>query len=316
MRLANTDPTALAANAGGGDRALLELTNVDLLAGHRMIPKETIAVTWERVLDGERLRLSDQLTIINLGLDPVAFPITIAFDAGFEDVFTVRALLDEQSGRLSPLEWHGGTLVFRYAGADRLERTLRIECSSQPARQTGTAARWNMQLEGRASQDLRLELTVSEAVVAGGAGPAPQQHSLPVAQETELDKPPDRGRQWTRVTSDSLLLNRLFERSANDLEMLRSSIGHETFFAAGLPWFGTLFGRDSLITALETLAYDPASRSRRCACWRGGKARGWTPGATSSPAKSCKSCAWARWRTRAKSRIRPITGPSTPRRSS
>src|SRR5207237_5872834 len=59
------------------------------------------------------------------------------------------------------------------------------------------------------------------------------------------------------LASERLLPNRLVERSAVDLEVLRSSLGHETYFAAGLPWFGTLFGRDSLITALETLAFNP-----------------------------------------------------------
>ena len=81
LRLAGTDPTVLVANAGAGDRAVLELTNVDLHAGERVIPKETIAVTWERAQDGERLRLSDQLTLRNLSLEPVAFPITLTFDA-------------------------------------------------------------------------------------------------------------------------------------------------------------------------------------------------------------------------------------------
>jgi glycogen debranching enzyme len=249
LRLADTDPTVLVNNAAAGDRAVLELTNVDLHAGDQVIPKETIALTWERVLDGERLRLSDQLTVNNLGLEPVAFPITIAFDAAFEDVFTVRALLNEQPGHVSPAEWHGNALVFRYAGADGLERTLHIECSRPPDHGSGTTARWNVQLDGRTSQTLQVDLTVTEGEQAASAIPAARDHPPETA--------PDWQRRWTDVTSASLLLNRLFERSAIDLEMLRSSIGHETYFAAGLPWFGALFGRDSLITALETLAYNP-----------------------------------------------------------
>jgi glycogen debranching enzyme len=67
--------------------------------------------------------------------------------------------------------------------------------------------------------------------------------------------------QWvgehTRIHTDSLLLNRLLERSFDDLRVLHSTIRGEEFFAAGVPWFSTLFGRDSLITALQALAYNP-----------------------------------------------------------
>lgn len=39
--------------------------------------------------------------------------------------------------------------------------------------------------------------------------------------------------------------------------MLRSSLDDCKFFSAGLPWYGALFGRDSIIAALQMLAYEP-----------------------------------------------------------
>ncbi len=53
-------------------------------------------------------------------------------------------------------------------------------------------------------------------------------------------------------------MNNVLDRSLRDLHVLRSCLDEENFFAAGLPWFGTLFGRDSLITALQTLAFRPS----------------------------------------------------------
>jgi glycogen debranching enzyme len=39
--------------------------------------------------------------------------------------------------------------------------------------------------------------------------------------------------------------------------MLETRQGGDLFFAAGVPWYVALFGRDSIITALETLAFAP-----------------------------------------------------------
>lgn len=47
------------------------------------------------------------------------------------------------------------------------------------------------------------------------------------------------------------------DRAFRGLRMLRSHHEQDAYFAAGVPWFVTLFGRDSLITALQMLAYHP-----------------------------------------------------------
>jgi glycogen debranching enzyme len=49
----------------------------------------------------------------------------------------------------------------------------------------------------------------------------------------------------------------LFERCIRDLRVLRTSLDGEQYFSAGLPWYGALFGRDSLIASLQTLAFEP-----------------------------------------------------------
>ncbi|MBX6341323.1 MAG: amylo-alpha-1,6-glucosidase, partial [Thermomicrobiaceae bacterium] len=75
-----------------------------------------------------------------------------------------------------------------------------------------------------------------------------------------------------------ILLNRIIDRSLRDLRMLRSTIHGHAYFAAGLPWFGTLFGRDSLITALQTLAFNPgiaAQTLRVLARYQGEKVDPW-----------------------------------------
>jgi glycogen debranching enzyme len=68
---------------------------------------------------------------------------------------------------------------------------------------------------------------------------------------------------WTRgstaVQTDHELFNLTMTRGLNDLRLLvNDGPGEgERYVAAGVPWFSTLFGRDSIITALQLLAFRP-----------------------------------------------------------
>jgi glycogen debranching enzyme len=56
------------------------------------------------------------------------------------------------------------------------------------------------------------------------------------------------------------MLDRTLRRSLADLALLRNHgpAEGESYLAAGVPWFATLFGRDSLIAALEIVAFYPS----------------------------------------------------------
>lgn len=58
------------------------------------------------------------------------------------------------------------------------------------------------------------------------------------------------------------MLNRVLQRSLADLYVLRSRLNERNFFAAGVPWYVTLFGRDSLLAGFQTLAYEPEVAER------------------------------------------------------
>ena len=59
--------------------------------------------------------------------------------------------------------------------------------------------------------------------------------------------------QITRISSDKNTFNRVIERAEQDMYLLRQSFGKHKTVSAGVPWFSTLFGRDSLVTASQTL---------------------------------------------------------------
>jgi glycogen debranching enzyme len=58
----------------------------------------------------------------------------------------------------------------------------------------------------------------------------------------------------TRLDSNHYGLNRLYETSVRDLRSLMQQQPQGLVVTAGIPWYFTLFGRDSLITSLQTLS--------------------------------------------------------------
>jgi glycogen debranching enzyme len=67
---------------------------------------------------------------------------------------------------------------------------------------------------------------------------------------------------WATIASNNESFDSLLNRSAAALTSLISSRADGTFIMAGIPWFATLFGRDSIVTAMAMLPYYPAIANR------------------------------------------------------
>jgi len=64
-------------------------------------------------------------------------------------------------------------------------------------------------------------------------------------------------KQSTEITTDNEDFNHVLRRSKVDLRVLSEPVRHGYFPSAGIPWYACPFGRDSLITALQTLSFNP-----------------------------------------------------------
>jgi glycogen debranching enzyme len=259
LKLASTTPQALVSTAERGFMAVFQLTNPDIrMADDTLIRKEEIGVKWERIIDADNLALHEVITFQNFRQQRIEFPASLTFQSAFEDVYAVRELLPEQFGTLRRPAWSGGMLRFVYEGQDGLYRCLTVHFAPQVDETDGTTAHFHLELGPRASQQIRISLVIAVSTHEHEIQPGVQ--SLPDLKRV-MTLMEHSSKQWldahTEVHTDSLLLNRMLERSLRDLRVLRSSIAGQEFFAAGVPWFATLFGRDSLITALQTLAYNP-----------------------------------------------------------
>jgi glycogen debranching enzyme len=261
LRIAGKRLEALVSTAGRGHQSLIELTNPELLgsAGGQLARVDTIGVKWTRTLDSTASALHDQIVVRNFDRLPTTLPVSLSFRAGFHDVFNVRALERSAPGRLSPPEIEGRCLRFIYRGADDLVRTVTICFHRPPDAWDGTTAVFTLPLGPREEQEIRLAASISETPV-GAPLPEPVE---PLSEHDTLGTVhTDAEQEWrstqTIIRSSSPVFDSVINRSLSDLYLLRFKFDGQVYHGAGLPWFGTLFGRDSVIAALQTIAFDPS----------------------------------------------------------
>jgi len=255
MHVSGRPMTLLFESADLGDRCTRELTNPELpVQGGGIIHKETIGLHVDTSLNGE---VREVLTFRSFAREPLEVTLTLAYGSDFDDIFTVRGMAPGARGRLDDPQAGDGVLLLGYTGADDHRRTTEITFNPVPANISGGCATFLLRLAPGVAQRVEVVFRLADRpllVTADGLETSPN----PVAQATSdvsghLGLPSSS----VRMTTSNELFNRVMRRSFLDLAMLETGQGDDRFFAAGVPWYVALFGRDSIITALQTLAFAP-----------------------------------------------------------
>jgi glycogen debranching enzyme len=251
-------PRVLAATAPKGDRAVLELTNPDT-SGKKSAGagSEVLGIRWERTLDGSRLTLTDTLSVRNFSQRAAKISVDLSFRSRFEDIFVVRGMLPVKAKHRFRQEVSKDTIVYSHRGLDDAMRSTSIRFSPRPKSISETKACWNFTIAPHEAAELTVTISVTEDPDA--SEPPHIASRSGKLTRTSLSHMSDVGTQKpnrTHISGDDPNLGRLLQQSLSDLQTLRTNIGGAEFFAAGVPWFVTLFGRDSVVTSLQTLAFD------------------------------------------------------------
>jgi glycogen debranching enzyme len=268
LQIAGRSPILLTCNADKGFALSALCTNPTI----PHINAETISIQRELVLNGS---LFEELTIHNYNTTPVSFELSLSFDADFLDLFEIRGFNRKQHGellrRVQPSHPEVGVpvdeLTLAYQGLDGaiLESHLQF-VHRLPDHLKGYTAIWQIELESHASCQIgyRLEMLMNNRPVSRVKSPM----ALFQAKAAETMEE-DRWRsQITQIRTDNPEINRAIERAEQDIYLLRQTfdIASSTpnkpsskgmVLSAGVPWFCTLFGRDSIIAASQILILDP-----------------------------------------------------------
>jgi glycogen debranching enzyme len=201
-----------------------------------------------RFLCGDRLY--ERICCHNYGNGPVGAPLRLEFAADFRDMFEVRGSVRPARGDMLPVETGPDGLVFGYCGLDGRLRRSAITFSRQPDHCDGTTVEFLLDLPSNGRDEILLEVGLDPA------GP-PSLTRYRGAAALARRKMRSRQRRGASVRSEGPLFTAWLERSRADLALLTSELPTGPYPYAGIPWFSTPFGRDAVVTSLQTLWVNP-----------------------------------------------------------
>jgi glycogen debranching enzyme len=219
---------------------------------------DVLSVARERFV-GEGMQ--DRIRIDNHAMEPTTFELALRFGSDFADIFAVKdydfALGDPDAAEpLPPLvepTFDAENNQFLFVDPDSGARTQVI--LSEHGEVDGSTIRWRIELEPRSLWEVRIDVSAD----LEGDQEAPRVVERRFGEE--LVHVRDSLAAWKlrvpqlRTGWDDL--HHSFHRSVADLASLRIRNGLGSLPAAGMPWFMTVFGRDTLITCLQTLLFGP-----------------------------------------------------------
>lgn len=213
------------------------------------IPRGTLYLLRSRFL--WRNRCYEEFQFVNHGLSSLEVPFSIAFNADFADIFEVRGLHRNKKGERLPDQIEKDSVLLSYQGLDQVVRRTCIQSDTPPDYASNTELRFDVKLRPKQRATFKFVISCDTAAASDSTG---YTRAVAAARQ-EFDSLAE---MFPRISSSNSRFSDWITRSVSDLQMMTVGNPEPNYPYAGVPWFSTVFGRDGIITALQTLWLSPA----------------------------------------------------------
>ncbi|MFS8606484.1 MAG: amylo-alpha-1,6-glucosidase [Gammaproteobacteria bacterium] len=229
----------------------VDLANVDLYEGDRLVAPSGDFHIFRGTLLWER-ECFQQIRITNFGENRVRLPVAIEFAADYVDIFEVRGLERKQRGQALPPEIGEREIVLGYEGLDGVRRRTRLRSTIQPA----AIREGQMEFEFELGPGEEASFCLVISCELGDEAIRPR-CAFDEVERCTRDSLARLAEDECRIHTANEEFNDWLARSLADLRMLSTQTENGIYPFAGVPWYSTIFGRDGLITGLQTLWVNP-----------------------------------------------------------
>jgi glycogen debranching enzyme len=252
LRINDKRPLLLSSSVKDENEILsVDLTNPVLYVGETVIQKDVLHLGRSKfIFNGA---CYEQIKVSNFGNFPYEFELSLAFDADFRDIFEVRGMKRERRGEITEIKHlPEGKVRISYEGLDGVRRITDVYFCHKPDQ-------WAK--HDKAIYTIKLqpheEYVIEYAVHFISGEEYKQLLSFEEAHKLLQKDIRTATNIIAKVKTSHEQFNRWIIQSQTDVLSLLAQTEWGKYPYAGVPWYNTAFGRDGIITALETLWVAP-----------------------------------------------------------
>jgi glycogen debranching enzyme len=221
-------------------------------SGSVYVDSKLTVIRQREVADGFR----EELRVLNHEDEPVDLQMRIDAASDFADLFEVKDALKKKGRYRARIA--DGHLVLEYQRETYVRETWISSTAACSIDENGLS--FSITVPAHGQWKTALDVVTSSGLTEGTTG-----RPATIIGQRQVRSDMERGlEKWLqkapRVESDWEPLGHIYQRCMTDLAALRFStltMPGRSLPAAGLPWFMTIFGRDSIFTSLQALAFAP-----------------------------------------------------------
>jgi glycogen debranching enzyme len=195
----------------------------------------------------------EEMVFNNFGHETYEFEVSLQFDADFKDIFEVRGIRREHRGEVYEiLHLPDNRVMICYEGLDKVRRFTRLCLCRKPdiwEQHSKAVFRIRLAPHERVALEYSLQFLTADE----------EQQVFDFRQARALmERDVQEGQRLIgTITTGNEQFNQWITRSRADLHSLLAATPSGKYPYAGVPWYNTAFGRDGIITALQTLWIAP-----------------------------------------------------------